>query len=106
MIPMEVEKTLNTSDLLPTMLNLLGVETEYDYIGTDAFDEDYEGYALFSDGSWITGDAAYDAGKDRYLYLRENAAPVTPQFRQKMEELVSEFTRVNNLILESDYYEK
>ena len=106
MIPMEVEKTLNTSDLLPTMLNLLGVETEYDYIGTDAFDEDYEGYALFSDGSWITGDAAYDAGKDRYLYLRENAAPVTPQFRQKMEELVSEFTQVNNLILESDYYEK
>ena len=29
--PMEVDKVLNTSDFLPTVLNLLGVETEYGY---------------------------------------------------------------------------
>jgi phosphoglycerol transferase MdoB-like AlkP superfamily enzyme len=104
--PLEVTKTLNTSDFLPTVLNLLAIESEYAYIGSDAFDEDYEGYALFSDGSWIKGDAAYDAGKDRYLYLKEDAAPVTPQLRQKMDALVEEYTQVNNLILETDYYEE
>jgi phosphoglycerol transferase MdoB-like AlkP superfamily enzyme len=104
--PMEVTKTLNTSDFLPTMLNLLAVKPEYEYIGSDAFDENYEGYALFSDGSWITGDAAYDAGKDQYLYLKEDAAPVTPQLRQRMDALVEEYTQINNLILETDYYEE
>ena len=104
--PMEVSKTLNTSDLLPTVLNLLGIESGYDYIGRDAFDESYEGYALFSDGSWITGDAAYDAGKKQLCYLREGAPAVTPQLRQKMAELVEEYTRINNLILETDYYEE
>ena len=48
--PMEVNKTLNTSDFLPTVLNMLGIEPEYDYIGSDAFDDGYKGYALFSDG--------------------------------------------------------
>ena len=104
--PLEVTKTLNTSDFLPTVLNLLAIESEYAYIGSDAFDEDYEGYALFSDGSWITGDTAYDAGRDQYLYLKEDAAPVTPQLRQKMDALVEEYTQVNNLILETDYYEE
>ena len=104
--PMEVTKTLNTSDFLPTVLNLLGIEPEYDYIGKDAFDIEYEGYALFSDGSWITEESAYDAGKDQYLYLRNGAKPVTPQLRQKMDTLVSEYSRINNLILETDYYEE
>ena len=104
--PMEVDKTLNTSDFLPTVLNLLGVDSEYDYIGNDAFDETYEGYALFADGSWIAGNAAYDAGKKQILYLSEDAPKVTVQFRQKMESLVEEYTRINNLILETDYYEE
>ena len=94
------------SDFLPTVLNLLGVESEYDYIGNDAFDETYEGYALFADGSWIAGNAAYDAGKKQILYLSEDAPKVTVQFRQKMESLVEEYTRINNLILETDYYEE
>lgn len=104
--PMEVDKILNTSDFLPTVLNMLGVESEYDYIGSDAFDDAYEGYALFADGSWIAGGAAYDAGKDRMLYLTEDAPKVTVQFRQKMASLVEEYIRINNLILETDYYEE
>lgn len=104
--PMEVGKILNTSDFLPTVLNLLAIESEFEYIGSDAFDENYKGYALFSDGSWITGDVAYDAGQDQYLYLKDDAIPVTPQLRQKMDALVEEYTQVNNLILETDYYEE
>lgn len=106
MQPMEVEKTLNTSDLLPTVLNLLGVESDYDYIGHDAFDDRYMGYALFSDGSWISGDAAYDAGQERLLSVSGKELTVSEEFQQEMHQLTQQFIKVNNLILETDYYQE
>jgi hypothetical protein len=102
---MQVEKLLNTSDFLPTVLNMLGIQTEQDYIGHDAFDPAYQGYVPFSDGSWISGDVAYDAGEDEILYLEEDVV-VEETFLEEMSEEVSEFVYINNLILETDYYEE
>lgn len=99
-----VDKTLNTSDLLPTLLNLLGVDSPYDYIGQDAFDPSYTGYALFSDGSWVCGSAAYNAGTGEVLYLTEDAAPVTEDKLAEMEQTVNAYVYINNLILETNYY--
>ena len=104
--PMEVSKTLNTSDLLPTMLNLLGVDSPYDYIGRDAFDPTYEGCALFSDGSWISGDIAYDAGTERVLSITGGEAEISSETLDAMAEKVQQFVRINNLILDTDYYKK
>ena len=102
--PMEVDKTLNTSDLLPTVLNLLGVDSPYDYIGHDAFDPAYEGYALFSDGSWISGDIAYDAETERVLSVSGGKAEASGEMLDKMAEKAEQFVRINNLILDTDYY--
>lgn len=102
--PMKVDKTLNTSDLLPTMLNLLGVDSPYDYIGRDAFDPTYEGYALFSDGSWISGDIAYDAGTKRVLSITGGEAEASSETLDAMAQKVQQFVRINNLILDTDYY--
>ena len=102
--PMEVSKTLNTSDLLPTVLNLLGVDSEYEYIGHDAFDEDYEGYAIFSDGSWISGDVAYDASTEELIIVSGKKKTVSEEFQAEMAALAEEFTNINNLILETNYY--
>ena len=102
--PMKVDKTLNTSDLLPTMLNLLGVDSLYDYIGRDAFDPTYEGYALFSDGSWISGDIAYDAGTKRVLSITGGEAEASSETLDAMAQKVQQFVRINNLILDTDYY--
>lgn len=102
--PMKVDKTLNTSDLLPTMLNLLGVDSPYDYIGRDAFDPTYEGYALFSDGSWISGDIAYDAGTKRVLSITGGEAEASSETLDTMAQKVQQFVRINNLILDTDYY--
>ena len=100
---MEVNKTLNTADVLPTVLNLLGVESPYSYIGQDAFDPNYVGYALFSNGSWVCGDVAYNASKAKYLYLRDTAQE-DPELNGRMAQIVGEFVRINNLILATDYY--
>ena len=99
-----VRKVLNTADLLPTVMNLLGMESEYSYLGHDAFDETYEGYVLFSDGSWIYGDVAYDAGNEEYISVSGAELTVSEQLQEEMHEKVEEFIRINNLILDTDYY--
>jgi phosphoglycerol transferase MdoB-like AlkP superfamily enzyme len=103
--PMEVDKLLNTSDLLPTVLNLLDVDSPFDYIGSDAFDGRYDGFVPFSNGSWISGDLAYDAAGKTYLSVSGNQQIVSAPMQQSMAERVQEFIRINNLILESDYYQ-
>ena len=102
---MQVNKTLNTSDLLPTVLNLLGVDGGYDYLGQDAFDENYVGYVLFPNGSWISDGLAYSTTSDRVFVLEEGKA-MTPEIMSRMEQLVNDFVYTNNQILQTDYYRK
>lgn len=100
----QVDKVCNTSDLLPTVLNLLGVQTDYRYLGRDAFDPRYTGCALFSDGSWVTAAAAYDAAEGKLIDLTGGAAPVSTAYAEEMAQQVNRFVRINNLILKTDYY--
>ena len=100
---MRVEKTLNTSDLLPTVLNLMGVESPYEYMGKDAFDENYIGYALFPDGSWVCDGVAYSASSGRTILL-EAGETFTREQMEQMAQTVNSFVHINNLILETDYY--
>ena len=102
--PQKVDKVLNTSDLMPTVLNLLNVDSPYRYVGHDAFDPDYAGYVPFSDGSWIYGDIAYDAVAGDYISISGERQTVTAELQEQMSEAVAQFIHINNLILETDYY--
>ena len=106
-IPMTVEKTLNTSDFVPTMLNLLGYEAPYHYLGQDAFDPNYVGYALFPDGSWISEGVAcrVDAGGKATIIQNENNLPVTDEWIGRMAKLSADHIRISNLLLTSNYYQ-
>lgn len=101
--PVTVDKTINTSDILPTLLNLFGMQSDYRYIGRDAFDPDYDGYAIFSDGSWITDDVVYQDGAVVYEFY-EGAAANTDL--QSMNTFAQRYIETSNLILESNYYAK
>ena len=94
---------MNTSDMLPTMLNLLGIAPEVGYIGRDIFDPNYIGYAPFSDGSWFCGDLAYNAQEKKLIHLGKNP-DLDPQRLEQITASVAEFADINNLILETDYY--
>ena len=104
--PMEMDKVLNTSDLLPTVLNLLGVESPYPYMGQDAFNEAYPGWVPFSNGSWISGDLAYDSAAKKVISISGNPQTATAEFQKELATAVQKFIQVNNLILEADYYQK
>ena len=104
MEPMEFTKTLNTSDLLPTLLNLLGVESSYSYIGHDAFDRDYDGFVPFSDGSWISGNLGYDASENVFFAVNGTEPEIDAEIVSQMHRRVQDFVQANNLILKIDYY--
>ena len=98
--PLEVDKTLNTADLLPTLVNLFGLESDYHYLGQDAFDENYPGYAVFQDCSWVTEEGACRDGRIVAAFSDEGPAAQV----EEMNALAKEYIHMNNLLLESDYY--
>ena len=90
--PEQVEKLTSSLDILPTLLNLLGLSTtEGGCLGHDAF-SDGGGYVFFADGSWID--------EEQYWTIRD---PVTEQAILRNQEIDTLF-RMSNLILQSNYF--
>lgn len=105
---MEVTKTLNTTDLLPTILNLWGIGSDCNYLGQDAFDPGYNGYAVFTDGTWISDGVICAMDVDGQVHVLQNKhnKALTDNYLQQMSQMALNYIHVNNLILSSDYYKK
>ncbi len=103
---MTVDKTLNTADLVPTALNLLGIDSPHRYLGQDAFDSRYVGYALFPDGSWISDGVVCKAitGGEVKILRNEKDKEITGTYLDEMATRVRNFITVSNLLLTADYY--
>lgn len=95
--PQTVTKTLQTVDLLPTLANLFGLPVP-DTMGRDAFDPEYEGYAIFPDGGWLT-DTAY--AKNGQIVWNNG---MTDEQVAEMNAYARRFQQVNDAILDTDYY--
>jgi len=100
---MQIDKVLNTADLLPTVLNIMGIDSPYSYLGQDAFDPNYKGYALFPDGSWVCDGVAWQNGE---ILMNTRNQSVSQEEIDAMAELSQNFRNVSNLLLTSDYYKK
>ena len=103
MQPVTVDKTLNTADILPTVCNLFGMQGEYDYLGRDAFDDSYDGYAIFPDGDWISGGVLYRDGAVVKEFYDGAAEQVD---LDAMNQTAQDFIDISNLLLKCDYYAK
>lgn len=103
---MQVDKTLNTADILPTVLNLLGVDSPYHYLGRDAFDEGYAGYAFFPDGSWISDGVACRQTGGGEMEIQQNLKDkaLSQEYLEEMTAQAMEFVQISNLLLTTDYY--
>jgi arylsulfatase A-like enzyme len=107
--PMTVKKTVNTSDLFPTLLNLLGIDAKYQYPGRDVFDPNYVGYAFFADGSWASEGVLCrkniaDDQPEVTVIQNKYGKVIDDEWIRATTEASQEFTRISNLILMSDYY--
>lgn len=100
--PIKIYKYASSLDILPTVLNLLGVE--YDsrlLMGTDILSNS-EGLVIFNDRSWITKYGKYDAIKGKfteYINLEEKQ-----KYIDEINEIVKNKFNASRLILETNYY--
>lgn len=85
-----VEEVSGQIDIRPTLLHLLGIETNKDMqLGADVFSEDHEEFVVFRDGRFITKDFVY-AGNTCYekeTGLATDAASCAPYTERAAEEL-------------------
>ena len=102
--PIKVNKVGTSIDILPTVLNLFGVE--YDsrlLIGRDIL-SDAEGLAIFSDRSFITDKGRYNATTEEFI--PNKGVEIEDDYVEKMNDIIYKKFKMSRLILENDYYRK
>lgn len=98
----EVNKVASQIDILPTLLNLFGIE--YDsrlMIGHDIFSKK-EGLAIFSDMSWISDSGKYSVDTKTFTPKKE----VTDNYVTEMNRWVNNSSIVSKKIITENLYQK
>lgn len=93
-----VDKVTMQTNILPTVLNLFGIEyNKNNYIGSDALDSEYHGYAFFSDYSWYDGNVYVEDG------VITNGQVAEESYVQEMGTKIRDVIMKNDLTLRYDY---
>ena len=97
--PKDVHKVTMQMNILPTVLNLFGIDYNSNYyLGTNALAKNYKGIAFFSDYSWYDGNVYVD--DEKIL----NKGKLSKKKREETSELVHNIIRKNDLTLKYDYF--
>lgn len=100
--PKKITKVGGNMDVLPTILNLFGIEYDSRLImGRDLLSEQ-EGLVIFDDGSWISDKATFYAKQNKFIQKEE----IKEDYIKKINQIVSNRINMSKLILEKDYYKK
>ena len=87
------------TDILPTVLNLFGIEyNSNNYIGHDALTGGYGGYVFFSDYSWYDGKLYVENG------IAVNNENANKEYMELMNKKIGAAIRKNDLTLRYDYF--
>ena len=96
----EVDSYCSTPDILPTVLNIMGIEYDSRLLaGTDVL-ADASHFAVLSDRSFIAEEMRYNAATDEVIYTGEPDAELFEQYRNMTDNI---FT-LSSSILATDYY--
>ena len=99
----DVDAYCSTVDILPTVLNLLGITYDSRLLaGCDVLDSDSEHMAILFDKSFITDGIKYDASKIEFTY--DNDTPEERERGRKIYDLVGRKFELSADILYNDYY--
>lgn len=99
--PIVVEDYCCTMDVLPTVLNLLGLTYDSRLLtGRDVLSDGVH-MALLKDGSFLTADVVYDANIGAFSWIGEE----DPEQGGKLVQYASDQFMVSAAILASDYYD-
>ena len=99
----EVDKLGESLDILPTVLNLFGIN--YDsriLMGTDLL-SDNDGLVIFNDRSWITEKGKYNAATKKFTSYTDD---IDDNYVESINQIVYNKYVISKNILDTDYYRK
>lgn len=95
----DVNKVTSQLNILPTILNLFGLEYHPSYyIAEDALDPNYEGIAFFSDYSWYDGEVYVDSG------IVTNNKKIDPKKLEEKNNYINYIIKKNDLVLKYNHF--
>ena len=99
-----VDKVGSQIDVLPTLLNLFGIE--YDsrlIVGKDIL-SDYPGIAIFSNRSWVSDYGTYFAG-GRFIIKEGKVLENQEEYIREMNNRVANGFSISKMLMDSKYYD-
>ena len=103
--PVKVEKICSSLDVLPTVLNLFGVD--YDsrlLMGEDILADNKERIVIFSDRSFISEKGRYNAVSGQFI--PNEGVEIEDDYIERISELIYYKFKMSAMILDKDYYRK
>ena len=96
-----VDDVTSQANILPTVLNLFGINYIKDYyIGSDALDGKYEGIVFFNDYSWYDGNCYVKNGEIT------NSCNLNKEILENKNNFVDYLIKKNDLTLKYNYFNK
>ncbi len=98
----EVNKYAGNLDVLPTLLNLFGIDYDSRLImGKDIFSNS-EGLVIFSDHSWISDKGKYNATTGEFTPFKDKN--ISDDYVETINSTVANKFSISNLIIQKNYY--
>ena len=102
--PIIVDKVGSQIDVLPTLLNLFGIE--YDsrlIVGKDILSY-YEGLAIFSNRSWVSDYGTYNANTRQFTLKEGKQLENINEYVKRINNRVANSFNISKMIIDNDYY--
>lgn len=96
----EVESYCSTPDILPTVLNIMGIDYDSRLLAGSDVMADIPHFAVLSDHSFIAEEMRYNAASGEVIYTEEEDEALLSFYRDRVDNI---FT-LSSAILENDYY--
>lgn len=97
----EIDKVGMSIDVLPTVLNLFGIEYDSRIIMGKDILSTTEGIAIFKNQSWVTNKGTYYASNGRFV---PNSEEVPKEYIDAINSVVANRVAISRMIVDSNYY--
>lgn len=98
-----VSNVMGMYDVMPTLGNMFGFYNKYQ-LGHDIFDIQDQNIVVFPNGNWVTNKVYYNAQKNAYLPLKEEA--ISEEYIQQCNDYISQILSTSNSLIVFDLIKK
>lgn len=98
-----VSNVMGMYDVMPTLGNMFGFYNKYQ-LGHDIFDIQDQNIVVFPNGNWVTNKVYYNAQKNAYLPLKEEA--ISEEYIQQCNDYASQILSTSNSLIVFDLIKK